>query len=79
MFLRPSRLLRDVRAQPEITTATLLLEGVPTGFGTRLGARTAMEGDPGRIRTAGSVSGVAAAIAAIQSGANLAGEIILTY
>jgi hypothetical protein len=46
LLLRPARVLRDVQAQPEITEATLLLKGVPEGYGTGLGAGTAMEESP---------------------------------
>jgi hypothetical protein len=52
LFMRPARLLRDVRAQPEIAAATVLFEGVPAGFGARLGAGAAMERDSDIARPA---------------------------
>ena len=43
MYLRPARLLRDVHAQPKIPVATFLLKSMPEGYGTSLGAGTALE------------------------------------
>lgn len=57
VFLRPPRLLRDVRAQHQIAVATLLLDGMPARHGASQGAGTAMEGGPSSIRTAGSAPG----------------------
>lgn len=52
LLLRPAWLLQDVRAQPEIATATLLLKGVSASSGAGLGAGTAMEEKPELIKTA---------------------------
>lgn len=47
-LLRPAGLLREVRTQPEITAATVLLAPVPTCDGARVGAGTALAGGTGR-------------------------------
>jgi hypothetical protein len=41
-LVRPAWLLRELRAEPEIATATVLFEGVPTGSPARLGAGAAL-------------------------------------
>lgn len=72
LLLRPARLLRDVQAQPQVTEATLLLEGVPEGYGTGLGARTAME-------ESSCASRKKAVIAFVDPQADLTSELILPY
>lgn len=49
-FVRPAGLLREVRTQPKIAAATVLLEGVPESSGASLGAGAAMARDPSGVR-----------------------------
>lgn len=61
--------------EPEIASAALLLQGLPAGPETGLGAATAIEGDP--VRTAASAPGThAPAIAAVHAPANLTRQIV---
>jgi hypothetical protein len=52
-FVRPAWLLREFRAEPEITTARVLFEDMPAGSSARLGAGAPLARAAGRVRTDG--------------------------
>ena len=79
LFLRSSRLLREVQSQQKFTVATILFERVPAGSGTCLGAGTALEGDPSRISRSGEILKTKVTVAAIHAEANPTSKIVPTY
>ena len=50
-FVRPAWLLREFRTEPEIASATVLFEDMPTGSGARLGAGAALARAMDGVRT----------------------------
>ena len=57
-LLRPARLLPQIHSHPKIAAAKVLLEGVPAGCGTRLGAGATLAREPQENAT--SVSPISA-------------------
>jgi hypothetical protein len=49
-FLRPARVLREVRAPPSIAKTAVLLKGVSARVGACLGAGAALEGEADRVK-----------------------------
>jgi hypothetical protein len=78
-LLRPAWLLREVRAQPEITAPAVLLAGVPTRVGARPGAGTALEGEVGRVSGAGSGGPPPRRVEGSGGASEFGAEIVPTY
>ena len=54
-LVRPTWLLREFRAEPEIATATVLFEDMPPGSGACPGAGAALARATGRVRICGKL------------------------